>query len=667
MGKTAGQTRVRAFTLVEVLIVVVLLTTLVASVLVNGSGGVSRADTKAYAQNLSSALVAARQEAITSSQPVAFVIPSQAGTRPHSQSFYLVSGVNPTIKKVTSLAGEHPKVCSVVGVLFAGSSLSAKPLSTNAAEFDFVAWLGASGAENDYVFCFLPDGSLLTNDLPFHDGEYHILVSAGLDFNTAAPPAGTGWGVAPSYFRPTQVASARMLRISQTGLVSEGPLDGDAGLTTVERLEFATAPAAPPFASPPGTSDPELEGPQVFPVPDPATIPPGIEALVDVDGHLTLSVVAHDPDAERTLYCTWESDRGGPFSKPDEHRMEWDQNARGPALGGWVSRVEWKPPPGTTDGEEFVLTAEVVDAHGGSDSRQIGATGRILAVDEDLIIFGTVRDGIGSLYSMLEDGSDVTRVGELGDRDGLLSAAGDKMLYANGNTLYLRPIGGEPIALITQPPAPTGGPHPGPGLINPAGFNYEGTRIFWGRGNDLYTAQLNADSPIVAYRLNDDPGFIDANGDREIDATLSPDGTKLAYDDGFSVYVADFVESPGPGNPHLPGGGAGTQELTPGRSSGNPSWSLDGNRLFYATNFGGNLDAARADFDPATNTISNEFNLSNHPAQEHPPVVSPDGSQVLFASNRTGNFDIFRVNIDGTGLVNITNHPANDIGPMWGR
>ncbi|MCD4739389.1 MAG: hypothetical protein K8R89_09060 [Anaerolineae bacterium] len=45
--------------------------------------------------------------------------------------------------------------------------------------------------------------------------------------------------------------------------------------------------------------------------------------------------------------------------------------------------------------------------------------------------------------------------------------------------------------------------------------------------------------------------------------------------------------------------------------------------------------------------------------------LSPDSSRYAMALNREGQTDIFVINADGSGLTNLTNHPANDDLPVW--
>jgi Tol biopolymer transport system component len=59
-------------------------------------------------------------------------------------------------------------------------------------------------------------------------------------------------------------------------------------------------------------------------------------------------------------------------------------------------------------------------------------------------------------------------------------------------------------------------------------------------------------------------------------------------------------------------------------------------------------------------------NLTNHPASDTEPYWSPDSTKIAFSSNRAGNNDVFVMNADGTAVVNLTNNPvAFDGSPSW--
>ncbi|MCH7783488.1 PD40 domain-containing protein, partial [candidate division KSB1 bacterium] len=57
--------------------------------------------------------------------------------------------------------------------------------------------------------------------------------------------------------------------------------------------------------------------------------------------------------------------------------------------------------------------------------------------------------------------------------------------------------------------------------------------------------------------------------------------------------------------------------------------------------------------------------LTNNPASEGYPTISPNGSTIAFDSNRNGNFDIYIMNIDGTDQIRLTDNPANDVSASW--
>jgi Tol biopolymer transport system component len=47
------------------------------------------------------------------------------------------------------------------------------------------------------------------------------------------------------------------------------------------------------------------------------------------------------------------------------------------------------------------------------------------------------------------------------------------------------------------------------------------------------------------------------------------------------------------------------------------------------------------------------------------PSFSPDGAKVIFSSTRDGNSEIYEISVEGTGLKNLTSHPAQDSFPTY--
>src|SRR5262249_28432303 len=57
--------------------------------------------------------------------------------------------------------------------------------------------------------------------------------------------------------------------------------------------------------------------------------------------------------------------------------------------------------------------------------------------------------------------------------------------------------------------------------------------------------------------------------------------------------------------------------------------------------------------------------LTNDPANDVMPRISPDGGRIAFASNRSGNWDIYVMPITGGRAIQLTNGAADDLHPSW--
>ncbi|GAB4382776.1 MAG: hypothetical protein Kow0022_01030 [Phycisphaerales bacterium] len=57
--------------------------------------------------------------------------------------------------------------------------------------------------------------------------------------------------------------------------------------------------------------------------------------------------------------------------------------------------------------------------------------------------------------------------------------------------------------------------------------------------------------------------------------------------------------------------------------------------------------------------------LTDDPAQDVMPALSPDGKRVAFASNRAGSWDIYIMPITGGKAVQVTSDASDDLSPSW--
>ena len=117
---------------------------------------------------------------------------------------------------------------------------------------------------------------------------------------------------------------------------------------------------------------------------------------------------------------------------------------------------------------------------------------------------------------------------------------------------------------------------------------------------------------------------------------VKPDGT------GFDKYLrTDDLEEEAPrAHPDT-----GVLVFTASAWSGS-SW---GERQIYTLASGGGTPVRR------TTTSVHELD----------PCWNPDGKKIAFTSHRDGNAEIYVMSADGSGLVNLTNHPGADYDPDW--
>jgi Tol biopolymer transport system component len=58
-------------------------------------------------------------------------------------------------------------------------------------------------------------------------------------------------------------------------------------------------------------------------------------------------------------------------------------------------------------------------------------------------------------------------------------------------------------------------------------------------------------------------------------------------------------------------------------------------------------------------------NLTDHPKEDRSQVWSSNKKKIAFASRRDGNDEIYVANADGTGQTRLTNNTARDFNPVW--
>ncbi len=166
----------------------------------------------------------------------------------------------------------------------------------------------------------------------------------------------------------------------------------------------------------------------------------------------------------------------------------------------------------------------------------------------------------------------------------------------------------------------------------------DGSQIAFASGFDgLDVHRVNADGSGSVSRLTDSPGHDD-------EPAWSPDGSQIAFGSvrtgDYEVWVMNVD-------------GSNQRRLTIGGGL-SPSWSPDGSRIAF-------------------NTLNDVIYIMNADGSDQTqltrgwgPRWSPGGNRILFYhSGVEGNPDVYVVSLDGTGRVNLTNHPAVDWFPAW--
>lgn len=91
-----------------------------------------------------------------------------------------------------------------------------------------------------------------------------------------------------------------------------------------------------------------------------------------------------------------------------------------------------------------------------------------------------------------------------------------------------------------------------------------------------------------------------------------------------------------------------------------PDISPNGRYVVFASARSGNRQIYVVDLESGA-----LLNVSNSGADDNWPRWSPNGHQIAFHSNRDGNYELYIVNADGSGLRRITSDPQLDQWPDW--
>jgi len=258
---------------------------------------------------------------------------------------------------------------------------------------------------------------------------------------------------------------------------------------------------------------------------------------------------------------------------------------------------------------------------------------------QDKIVFSSIRDGgILRLYVMNVDGSSVGLVTPTGDARGSapeVSPDGRHIAFIRNGDIWRMEADGSGQVNLTRSPAFEAEP----------AWSPDGSRIAFASneaGNyDIYLMDADGANPV---QVTTDPAA-------DAGPSWSPNGTSIAFqtdrDGNIEIYVAGID-------------GTNATNLTNDAASDViPRWSHDGTRIAFNSNRNGGTRIFTMDPDGSNVTeLATPFTLATMPAW------SPNDTRLAFAGGPV-NSDIWIVNLDGSGLVNLTNIAATDLWPNW--
>jgi Tol biopolymer transport system component len=182
----------------------------------------------------------------------------------------------------------------------------------------------------------------------------------------------------------------------------------------------------------------------------------------------------------------------------------------------------------------------------------------------------------------------------------------------------------------------------------------DGTEIAFGKGDPtgMFGSKTTSDIWVFDFKTDETRQITHAPGE-ENGPTWSTDGSRIAFRDGTPKNSAiAVVSSSGEGEPET------VVEAEPEQLA--PAWSPGGSTIVFSR--GGTLYKFDIDGDRVARRVFSDDGR----AQQKAPAWSPDGKMLVFqAEDDEGHVDLYRVNLDGSGLKQLTNTDEAESSASW--
>ena len=143
----------------------------------------------------------------------------------------------------------------------------------------------------------------------------------------------------------------------------------------------------------------------------------------------------------------------------------------------------------------------------------------------------------------------------------------------------------------------------------------------------------------------------------------SPDGRKVVFTRFNTEYSVDIYV--------VGADGRNQQQLTAASGTSRnylAVWSPEDNKIAFVSDRDGNSEIYVMDGNGANQrqlTATSGTTLDSSSIYSSNPWFTPDGRQLVFASNRDGDAEIFIMNLDGSGIKQLTMNLADDADPQF--